>query len=399
MKQTVAINVDDLQVSQDNYASQVVDRILNVALAHRASDIHLDPNPDGIAIRLRQNGRLLDGGTVVDGSESNIMSRIKALSGLITYRSDIPQEGRMAIEVKRPDSDQKRKVEIRVGTIPTLHGERAVLRLAVASSVSLRPDELGFSDETLREFSTVLNAPSGVLLVTGPAGSGKTTTAYAALRQLASDEQLRSIVTLEDPVECEIPGTAQSQINSDGEYDWQSGLRALLRQDPEVMMVGEIRDGATANVAFQAATTGQLVITTMHAKSCADALRRLIELQVPVQHLTSGLSLLLCQRLYPELCRGCKSERNEVIEQNQPCSACEGSGIAGRKLVAEAIKGVEGQLASAVLSGADADEIGRVAEANGMTPLRQQVATLVEHGLIEAPYGTNGTNSGISQTL
>ena len=396
MKRTVAINLEDLQVSHDNYASLVVDRILNAAISIRASDVHLDPNPDGIAIRLRQNGRLLDGGRVVDGSESSILSRIKALSSLITYRSDIPQEGRMTIEAKRPDSNQKRKIEIRVGTIPTLHGERAVLRLSVASSVSMLPDELGFSDETLQDFNSVLNSPSGVLLITGPAGSGKTTSAYAAVRKIASDEQLRSIVTLEDPVECEIEGTAQSQINSEGEYDWQSGLRALLRQDPEVMMVGEIRDSATASVAFQAATTGQLVITTMHAKSCADALRRLIDLQVPVQHLTSGLSLLLCQRLYPELCGGCKSERAQVVEQNQPCSACEGSGIVGRRLVAEAIKGVEGQLASAVLGGADADELARVAESNGMTPIGQQVAKLVEQGLIETPYGT--TNSGVNQT-
>lgn len=388
------LQFEDLSPNDDNYASQVVDRILNSAIAAGASDVHLTQQQGSILLRWRVHGKLIDLGHVSDGSSTNILGRIKALAHLVTYRSDAPQEGRLVLN----SPDAKQNVEARVGTIPTLHGERAVVRLSLSHSENLLPEQLGLPEMASQKLESACATASGVILIVGPAGSGKTTTAYSALRQICQAKKLRSVVSLEDPVECELANVAQSQVNPEAGYDWFSGLKALLRQDPEVMLVGEIRDAETAAVVFQAAMTGQLVISTMHARSCADGLRRLLDMNVPSQHLTCALNFLVCQRLLPEVCK-CQriaspslhdppssSEQQRAVDvvssAEGVCSTCSGTGTSGRKLLAELLPTIESDLARSLVADASAGEIHRVAESLGMQSLSKLADEQVKNGRV-----------------
>lgn len=345
----IAPFLTDLDPRKDDYAIRVVERLLHGAVSVGASDVHLDATPSGVLIKWRVGGDLLAVATIPDGVSAKILARVKALARLITYRHDIPQEGRIQLD------DQA--LEARVGTLPTLHGERAVIRLVAKQTQAWYPVHLGLDSLALARLLDGLHRASGVLLISGTAGSGKTTTAYAALREVLKDDRLqRSIVSLEDPVEAEIEGVSQSPINPAVGYDWTSGLKALLRQDPEVMLVGEIREPATAAVVFQAAMAGQLVITTMHARSAADALRRLLDMQVPAHHLRSALNVLICQRLV----RGSG-----------------GSGNHGRVLLAEVLPDIEGELARRILQDADTGTLNQVAQSLGMRCL----ATLADEAI------------------
>lgn len=366
------LNFGDLDPSDDNYAIAVVDRLLRSAVANGASDVHITQLQRLVVLRWRINGRLLELGTVQDGKTCSILGRLKALAKLITYRSDIPQEGRLTLsDGKHPTQT----IEARIGTLPVLHGERAVIRLSIAKGLDWLPAQLGLTDAVLQRLSTTLSATSGVILITGTAGAGKTTTAYACLRSIRLSPKTRSVVSLEDPIESEISGVDQSQIEIANGYDWSKGLKALLRQDPEVMLIGEIRDAETATVVFQAAMTGQLVISTMHARSAGDAIRRLLDMGVPSHHLRSALDLLLCQRLLPKPCPCLAQAEN----QSERCRECGGTGQAGRLLVAEMLPPLEGELARMILQDADSTEINRAAEASGMTRLAWLTAAAVEN--------------------
>lgn len=367
------ISFDDLQTRSDHYATEVVDRLLRHAIDRGASDVHIEKSPQGLLFRIRVNGSLIDAGHCKEGDTTSILGRLKALARLISYRSDLPQEGRLVV----PGTN----VEARVGTLPTLHGERAVVRLANREYDDWLPHQLGLSEIAVQRLQETLDAPSGVLLITGPAGSGKTTTAYACLRYLLNQtNNIRSIVSLEDPIESELSGVCQSQINPAGGYSWADGLRALLRQDLEVMLIGEIRDPETAAVVFQAAMTGQLVISTMHARSAADAIRRLMDMQLPMHHLRSGLDHLSCQRLVKELCTKCCTGE----EATENCEACGGSGYAGRLLLAEELPRIEGDLARAILEDSGSGEIEQAAKSLGMKTLLEQAAHGVEQGRISS---------------
>lgn len=278
--------------------------------------------------------------------------------------------------------DTANPVEARVGTLPTLHGERAVIRLADRRFENWLPHQLGLPPPAAERLTESLDAPSGVLLITGPAGSGKTTTAYACLRYLLDQtSNLRSVVSLEDPIECELPGVAQSQINPSIGFAWSDGLKALLRQDLEVMLIGEIRDPDTASVVFQAAMTGQLVISTMHARSAADAIRRLLDMQLPMHHLRNGLDHLLCQRLVKRLCPACSCDDS----RQGNCEQCNGTGYAGRLLLAEELPRIEAGLARAILNDSGAGEIEAAAREMGMCTLRQLAEQAVGDGILAAP--------------
>lgn len=361
-----------LDPAHDNYAVSIVDRILKSAVAANVTDIHFELNRDQTLLLWRIDGTLIDLGSVPNGRTTSIVNRIKALARLVTYRSDVPQEGRLIIP--------EYQLEGRVGTLPTLHGERAVLRLASARKRMRSLDELGLPENTLDQTRRAIQSASGVILICGPAGAGKTTTAYACLRELSSENRsARSLVTLEDPIEIEFPGAAQSQINPAVGYDWASGLKALLRQDPEVMLVGEIRDAATASVVFDAAVTGQLVVTTMHARSAADAVRRLLDMQIPPHHLLSGLNLLMCQRLLRSTCV-CQRKLNELKQAESSldqhalaaCPTCGGSGYTGRFLLAEVFPKVEAELARALMADANTQQLEVIAASAGMTTLLHQ---------------------------
>lgn len=393
-------DVGDLNPKSDGFATQFMDRLLASAIDSGASDVHVEQRAakesttqlgGTIRVCFRVCGALIDLGCFPDGEKSKVLGRIKALARLVSYRADIPQEGRLVLA----DANGVRQLEARVGTLPTLQGERAVIRLASRNTHAWLPTQLGWPKEIESAFLEGLQRPSGVLLITGPAGAGKTTAAYAGLRSLAKEasqtqgsaNQLgistRSLVTLEDPIEAELAGVSQSQINPAAGFQWQDGLKALLRQDPEVMLVGEIRDPETAFIVFQAAMTGQLVITTMHARSAVDALRRLLDMGIPAHHLRSSLELLICQRLLRKNCAACRASGVAESGANE-CSACHGTGIDERMLLAELLPAVEGDLARAVLQDSDSQELQRVAERAGMQSLAQRAAECVRAGTVDA---------------
>lgn len=364
-----------MKPNSGNYAVDVVDRILESAIAAGASDIHIEQQPSGtVSVRLRIAGCLVDKGNILDGTSTNILSRVKSLARLVTYRKDVPQEGRMVLA--------EHSLEARVGTLPTIHGERAVIRIVNRDANEWRIEQLALSPEYHNALRNALGRSSGVILITGPAGSGKTTTAYAGLRQLLNHvSDPRSLVSLEDPVESEIPGVAQSQIDPATGYGWSDGLNALLRQDPEVMLVGEIRDAETAGVVFQAAMTGQLVLSTLHARSVSDAVRRLLDMDVHAHHICSALELVSCQRLVR---KNCECQIGSAVQECDNCKKCGGTGFDGRIVLAEFLPPIEGDLARSILHDGDSNAIAQASHQLGMLSLQEQATRLVDSGTIDS---------------
>jgi len=349
-----SFTISDLNPKSDDYGIKVTDRLLSLAAEHCASDLHLDSLADGCIVRIRTKGKLSLVAEIPAGQNSQVIARIKSLAGLLTYRCDVPQEGRIALA---SGSDA------RVCTLPTLYGERLVVRFSVSQTEQWQLDDLGLPTDVLERLTQSLDAATGVVLITGPAGSGKTTTAYAALQKLsqAAAADRRCLISLEDPIEQVIGGVAQSQIQPSVGFDWSSGLKAMLRQDPEVMLIGEIRDEATAKIVFQAATTGQLVVSTMHARSAADAVGRLLEMDIPKHQILASLLLLLNQRLI----------RTNI-----------GSGR-DRILLVEHLPKLQSELRDAILSDEGAEQIEKVAISQGMKPMWTMARECLERGEID----------------
>ncbi len=364
----IAAQLQQLQPRDVNYATQFVDLLLGAAQQVKASDIHLQPTAAGLEVRWRLDGVLQAVGEFPRGEATDIAARLKVLARLLTYRTDIPQEGRIPAENTR--------IEMRVSTFPALHGERVVIRLFIAPQELLQIADLGFPADIASSLEQTLARTSGALLITGPAGGGKTTTAYACLRHLVrSTGGARSIVSLEDPIEVALAGVSQSQVNPAAGFDLASGLRALLRQDPEVVLLGEIRDQPTAAAVFQAALTGQLVISTFHAGSVCEAISRLAEMGIEPYLLRSGLALLMQQRLLRRLC--------ECARSGEPvgCALCQQSGYRGRVATAEVLPPLSQEITAAVLRHADAAELQTIVEAAGMIPLQQRAYQLLKSGI------------------
>lgn len=355
-----------LDPSHDNYAAQVLDALLNLALRSQATDIHLGQDHSTLTIQLRQFGNLVPLGQIEDGVQARVMGRLKALAQMVTYRSDIPQEGRLWLTANSGE-----RIEARVGTLPTLNGERAVIRLSRPSNNNWKIDDLGLPDSAATALRAKLHQPSGVILITGPAASGKTSTAYACLREIIAAGTQRSVVSLEDPIEQEIASVAQSQIQPSVEYTWSAGLKALLRQDPDVLLIGEIRDAETARVVFQAAMTGQLVIATMHARSVVDAIQRLIEMEIQTHHLRSCLDFLSCQRLLPQRCVCQRSGAENKEEKSAVCANCQGLGFDGYVLLSELLPNLTGNRTRCM----DGSVESLVSLTTGMETLAQQAQT------------------------
>ena len=283
-----------LKVEADQHGPDVVSLILVQSRLARASDVHLVPGVDGLRMQWRIDGVLQTIAVFDADLGPRLIARLKVLCGLLTYRTDIPQEGRVAREHSSS--------EIRVTTFPTLYGEKAAIRLFAESSDLQRLNQLGLPQEIEIGLREQLQTTDGVILLTGPSGSGKTTTVYACLREImAMSGDGRSIMTLEDPIEVAVPGVTQSQVRSSVGFDLTAGLRSMMRQDPDVIMVGEIRDPATAEVVFQAALTGHLVLTTFHAGSAVEAITRLMDMQIEPYLLRSSLRSIVCQRLVRRL--------------------------------------------------------------------------------------------------
>jgi general secretion pathway protein E len=365
------------------YATEVVDALLDFAHSVGTSDIHLQPCPSGLDVRFRHDGVLQPVGVIAPGGTSSITARLKVLADLLTYKTDIPQEGR----IERPRHGR----EIRVSTFPTMHGERAVLRFFGHHREFSTLEDLGNPPQATERICDALVETSGAMLISGPAGSGKSTTLYACLRHIvASTNGSRSIVSIEDPIEVPVAGVAQSQVDPASGFDLGTGLRSLMRQDPEVIMVGEIRDRDTAEFAIQASLTGQLLLATFHSDTAASAVTRLIEMGIEPFLVRSGLITVFTQRLLRTLCGDCARESTdpadmhgmEVDRARVPggCPSCNGTGYRGRTMISELLDVRGDQVGRAILRKADSRELYRIAIDNGMTPLFMQAAGLVRAG-------------------
>ena len=371
-----------LETSGPEYAVQFVDLLLDCGIHSDASDLHLQPTPQGIELRWRIDGVLQHVGTFPSTSDSGVVARLKILADLLTYHTDSPQEGRI-----RAGTVDK---EMRVSTFPTIHGERAVVRIFGGGTQLQNLADLGFPEQVLTAFQELLLDTSGAILVAGPAGSGKTTTLYCALRHIVSESHGgRSIVTLEDPVESAIEGVVQSQIHPPSDFDFATGLRSLMRQDPEVIMVGEIRDRETAEVAFQAALTGQLVLSSFHAASAASAISRLSDMGIAPYLLRSGLRAIVYQRLVRRLCDCATPGRNESDHLGLPvrhgriaagCAVCDNRGYRGRILLSEMLSLDDPAIGRAVLSQIDARDLEATAVRSGMITRWQRACEAIESG-------------------
>lgn len=376
--------IADLKPASDRYATDLVDRLLAVARETGVSDIHLLPCDGGAALRMnwRIDGVLHEVARL-EHCGPNIVSRLKVMAELLTYRNDVPQEGR----IRRGDES----VEMRVSTFPTIFGEKVVVRLFVGSGAFRHLDDLGLPADVLDELRRRLSLTGGALLVTGPAGSGKTTTLYAGVRHiLQTSAELRSVCTLEDPVEAVIGGASQSQVQPNAGFDYVTGLRSLMRQDPDVIMVGEIRDRETAGIVFQAALTGQLVLTSFHAGTSEESISRLLDLDVEPYMLAGGLSGVLSQRLLRRLCACAKTSNAEAdrlgldvstVSVPQGCEACRHTGYVGRTLLAEFLSPDQPALHQAILRRADRREIGRAAAEAGMRTIAARAIEAVAAGV------------------
>lgn len=382
---------------------EVVDAILASAQDCGASDVHLQPAADRLVMNWRIDGVLHHVADLPAELAPNLVARLKVLAELLTYRTDIPQEGRLRPEVWHDappregrhavasDSGEGQCVETRISTFPTLFGEKAVIRLFVGSGSYRRLDELGLPEETPDRLRRLLEETGGVLLLTGPAGSGKTTTVYACLREILDKSAGgRCLVSLEDPVEVVVPGVAQSQVNGLAGLTMSAGLRSLLRQDPEVIMVGEIRDRDTAETVFQASLTGHLVLTTYHAGSAAQAVSRLGDMDIEPYLLRSGILAILCQRLVRRLCTCAVQSAAPADRLGLPvpfarlprgCEACAGTGYRGRAVICEMLDPREEQVGRGILERWDAARLEHAAISAGMIPQRRRACRAVAAGI------------------
>jgi type IV pilus assembly protein PilB len=370
---------------------RLVSAILQQAVSEGASDIHVEPRVRKLAVRFRVDGVLREVTSVPPQLQSGVVARLKVLANLDLAERRLPQDGRFAVAMGN------RQVDLRVATLPTVHGEKAVLRLLDTASVQLDLATLGFERRDLERYREVFHRSYGTILVTGPTGSGKSTTLYGTLRELNSPG--RNIITIEDPVEYRLEGINQVQINPKAGLTFASGLRSILRGDPDVLMIGEIRDQETARICVQAALTGHLVLATLHTNDAPAALNRLADMGVEPFLTSSAVDCVIAQRLSRRLCEWCKRPTDidgetlmelgfpfELVPETQwdfhgaaGCDACSGSGYRGRIGIYEMM--VVGQkIKDLNLHRASTGEVRRAAEAGGMIPLR-------EDGLLKAAKG------------
>jgi type II secretory ATPase GspE/PulE/Tfp pilus assembly ATPase PilB-like protein len=387
-QQTVMSSVGrlaSLDVTSPSYVIEVVDLVLGEGALVNASDIHLLPTASGLEVLYRIDGVLQLAGTLPKSLLPNVVARLKLLANMITYRTDIPQDGRLL------ESDVE--VERRVSTFPTHFGEMVVIRMFGGVGQFRRLKDLGLPEEIRLALAGLLNETSGAILFTGPAGSGKTTTLYTCLRELSTASRGgRSLITLEDPIEVLVPGVAQAQINQAAGLDLAVGLRSMMRLDPEVIGVGEIRDLATAEVAFQASLTGHLLLCTVHAGSAAAVIGRLAEMGIEPYAIISGVRAIVCQRLVRRLCI-CARETDEPAELlgldlpsawvTVGCTQCRGTGYRGRVMLAEILIPNYRKMRRAIRAHADVGRLEEIAHRSGMIKLSDRALQAVRSGLTD----------------
>lgn len=356
---------DLLESADDAPIIRLINALLAEAIRENASDIHIDSYEKRLLIRMRVDGELREMIEPPQSLAPLIISRIKIMAKLDISEKRLPMDGRISVRIAN------RPVDLRVSTMPSGQGERVVMRLLDKQAGRLKLEQIGMAPETVAEIDTLIRKPHGIILVTGPTGSGKTTTLYAALTRLNSAN--RNVMTIEDPIEYDLDGIAQSQVNSKIDFSFARGLRAILRQDPDVVMIGEIRDGETAQIATQASLTGHLVLSTLHTNSAAGAIIRLQDMGIEPFLLSSSLLAVLAQRLVRTLCTHCREayqasetecatlaiDKPVTIYRPKGCPRCGQSGYRGRTGIHELLV-IDNQLQRMIHDGAPQHEIEAV---------------------------------------
>jgi type IV pilus assembly protein PilB len=393
------ISIDRLTAQGDmSPIIRLVDTTIFTALQRRASDIHIETRDDSVCIKFRIDGVLTQAMPPIGREHhTTIISRIKVMSELDISERRVPQDGRFRVKYGNPE----RPIDFRVSIMPSIHGEDAVLRVLDKESMSekfhkLTLDVVGFDEEDLRKFRRYIAEPYGMVLVTGPTGSGKTTTLYAAVNEIKTDED--KIITIEDPVEYQIRGITQIPVNEKKGLTFARGLRSILRHDPDKIMVGEIRDTETAQIAIQSALTGHLVFTTVHANNVVDVIGRFLNMGVEPYNFVSALNCILAQRLVRLICNSCRAVMHyppEVLEasgldpeqwsrvpfyEGQGCIECAGTGFRGRSAIHELLD-LSDRIREMILAKKPTSEIRRAAREEGMRFLRESALDKVRLGM------------------
>ncbi|MBU6411981.1 MAG: GspE/PulE family protein [Planctomycetes bacterium] len=364
-------STDLLQLARQTPVIRLVNMILFEALRRRASDIHVHPQENKLVIRFRVDGMLVDAFSPPASLAPAISSRLKVMTELDIANRHSPQDGYTSVRIG------SRKVDIRFSCIPTVYGERLVLRLLDQATTQLSLDQIGMTKEMQAQLVDLIDRPTGIILVTGPTGSGKTTTLYAALAQI--DRGSRNVMTIEDPVEYHLDGISQMQVNPKRGVTFAAGLRALLRQDPDVILVGEVRDPETAQLAIQASLTGHLVLATLHTNDAPSAIPRLIDIGLQPYLVTSSLMAVLAQRLVRRKCVVCKGSGTH---DGMRCEQCFGTGYRGRMAVYE-IMAMNDELRDLTNQNKDAVTLRAAALRHGFKPMHDDAARKIAMGLTD----------------
>lgn len=382
-------NLDEEVLNQINNAPVVrlVNSLISQGVKSRASDIHIEPFEDIVRVRFRIDGELREIMKTAKSTHSAISTRIKIMSKMNIAEKRIPQDGRVEISIDGRD------IDLRISTLPTVYGEKIVMRILDRSSFLINKGNLGFTDENLVRFEKIIKSPSGIILVTGPTGSGKTTTLYTVLREL--NKINKNIITVEDPVEYRLDGINQTQVNAKAGFTFATGLRSILRQDPDIIMVGEIRDAETAHVAVRAAITGHLVISTLHTNDAPSTIARLLDMGIEPYLISDSLVGVVAQRLVRRICTNCKKEylpseneknilgiHDEVTKlyKGEGCMQCNHTGYRGRIAIHE-VMAVNKGIKKLISQKSSIEELREKAISEGMKVLMENGKDLILKGI------------------
>lgn len=390
----IAVDIDETSInnaSNDDYVNnspvvKLINSLIKQALKMDASDIHIEPFEDRIRVRLRIDGDLHEILTVSNKSHSAIVTRIKVMAGMNIAEKRLPQDGRIELVV------DSAAIDMRISVLPSVYGEKIVMRILNRGNFLKSKNELGFTEENMKIFDSIIASPNGIILVSGPTNSGKTTTLYTYLNEL--NKINKNIITVEDPVEYKIDGINQVQVNSKIGLSFATGLRSILRQDPDIIMIGEIRDEETAEIAVRAAITGHLVISTIHTNDAPSTVVRLQDMGIKPFLTAASLRGVIAQRLVKKICTNCKKsyepseyekslleiKKNVILYKGTGCPKCYNSGYRGRIAIHEVMK-VDKNIRDLIYAAGSADELNKAAVNNGMKTLKDNCRQLVLEGV------------------